>query len=553
MMQTSVDVLIVGDGSLERHLTHYPLPDNVTTNFYTVDPKDISGKGMKSLGSIKLSRLPDIFILDSPEKTPVEGLKKSPFLKSAERVICARPDRVATLEDFISDEDVLFTDIWIRPLDLKTDKTINLMFGRLVKSVIKSQKLEISQIYLNTLIDSVPDLIWFKDLRGAHLKVNKAFGQAVGKTTQQCEGRGHYYIWDIEPDEYAIGEYVCLETEEEVIRRKETCLFDEKVKSKNGLRQFKTYKSPLIDPRGEMFGTVGIAKDVTDMQNLSRELEVILSSIPFATVIADDHGSVVYSNNKFTEYFGLSKKEAIGLRYEDICKKALKTSPEDLRGKSMMKISVPHGDGTRVLRAQQQSINDIFGNHFGYFLLCLDVTMEHELQDKILHSANTDFLTGLYNRRYFYEKIQEKIKEGPVSVIYFDLDNFKKVNDTYGHQAGDQALITTAAMLREAFQDEIVTRIGGDEFIVARFDSCDLEKRRAKVDRFIEQLTLKFKSQPKLTALSISAGIACTDDKDLDVDTLVSLADRALYVAKARGKACCALYGEFYRKNTDTL
>lgn len=115
-------------------------------------------------------------------------------------------------------------------------------------------------------IDSVPDLIWFKDVRGAHLKVNNAFCSAVGKTKNDVQGRGHYYIWDLKQEEYEQGEYVCLETEEIVLREKKTRAFDEKVKSKHGLRQFKTYKSPIFDEDHQVVGTVGIAHDVTDLK-----------------------------------------------------------------------------------------------------------------------------------------------------------------------------------------------------------------------------------------------------------------------------------------------
>nr|WP_321502090.1 diguanylate cyclase [uncultured Dethiosulfovibrio sp.] len=537
-----VDVAILGDSSLEIHLTRSILPDNVVVKFHTIDPKDFSDTS--SLSSPEITRLPDILIFDSLEDLYVDDLKNSPLMETTERVVCISPQQMDLLNDLLGSDSQIFTHIWIKPLELSTDRTLHFIFARLVHDAIQAQRLETCEIYLNTLINSVPDLIWFKDLKGSHLKVNRAFGQAVGKTPQQCEGRGHYYIWDIEPDEYATGEYVCLETEEEVIRRKETCLFDEKVKSKNGLRQFKTYKSPLIDFRGEMFGTVGIAKDVTDMQNLSRELEVILSSIPFATVMADEHGSVVYSNDRFCKYFGTSKKEVMGLRYKEICEKVLKTSIEELENKDMLRISATQGEKTRILRAQQQSVSDIFGNHFGYFLMCLDVTVEQELQNKIQHSANTDFLTGLYNRRYFYEKVKDRIGEGPVSVVYFDLDNFKNINDTYGHMVGDRALITMANALKKAFPEDLVARIGGDEFIAAQFVACNLTERKVKVNEFIEQLKLEFNSSPQLAALSTSAGIACTRDNKLDVDTLISLADQALYAAKAEGKSRSAVYGE---------
>lgn len=120
------------------------------------------------------------------------------------------------------------------------------------------------QIYLDAVIDTSPSLVWFKDTRGAHLKVNQAFCDATGKTKAQIEGRGHYYIWDIQPEEYSQGEYICFESEEIVLAKRERCLFKEQVKCKQGLRHFNTYKAPLIDANGTLLGTVGVAQDVSD-------------------------------------------------------------------------------------------------------------------------------------------------------------------------------------------------------------------------------------------------------------------------------------------------
>ena len=132
-----------------------------------------------------------------------------------------------------------------------------------LKNLCKKSEFECTQMWLDAVIDTSPDLIWFKDVRGAHLKVNEAFCEAVGKNKKEVEGRGHYYIWDIQPEEYATGEYVCLETEEIVLSRRARCLFDEKVKCKQGLRHFKTYKAPLLQEGGALVGTVGVAQDIT--------------------------------------------------------------------------------------------------------------------------------------------------------------------------------------------------------------------------------------------------------------------------------------------------
>ena len=145
-------------------------------------------------------------------------------------------------------------------------------FAALLSLIRGQRKAERNALFLDAVIDTSPDLIWFKDLEGRHLKVNEAFCAAVGKTKQQVEGRGHYYIWDIPPEEYANGEYVCLETEEIVLAKRKRCLFDEKVKCRQGMRQFKTYKAPLMDQDGTMIGTVGVAQDVTRLNKTTSML-----------------------------------------------------------------------------------------------------------------------------------------------------------------------------------------------------------------------------------------------------------------------------------------
>lgn len=478
---------------------------------------------------------PDIFIYCGvPQRLPAPAAKGAcaPFY-----VLCAAPAEVERLGEALS----AFTELWPAPL---TDAVLALCYGRLLREAQSRCALDTTRIWLDTLINSVPDLIWFKDARGSHLKVNAAFGRAVGKTPQMCEGRGHYYIWDLEPDEYATGEYVCLETEEEVLRRRETCLFDERVKSKSGLRQFKTYKSPLFSPRGELFGTVGIAKDVTDLQNIGRELELILASVPFGTLIVDEDGSIINMNPKFEEYFGVTSEEFSPLGYAEICETVFDVPQEMLAEGKEIEILSNRGRKPSVYMLREQKISDIFGSEVGRFVICIDVTTENELRRRLLHSANTDFLTGLHNRRYFYEALTLRSGLGPVSLVYFDLDYFKTVNDTYGHQVGDQALVLMAKLLREAFPNDLATRLGGDEFIIARFGGCAAEELRAVVEAFMDKARKEFLAQPQFHELSLSAGIAHGENSAKSVDALIACADAALYLAKTRGKACCAFYGE---------
>lgn len=275
----------------------------------------------------------------------------------------------------------VFTDIWIAPFN---NHLIEFYYSNLVKRIQLEKDYWMVQNYLDTTIDSIPDLVWYKDKKGKHVKVNNSFGKAVGKTKADCEGRGHYYIWDLKEEEYALGEYVYLETEEIVMREKRTCLFDEKVKSKEGMRQFKTYKSPVFDEFGELVGTLGIAHDVTDFGNISTELEIILDSLPFAGLLCDIDYKIVNINEKFLEYFEINKVDVLNSDYPIFRKKILGLSSFNKPEKNM-ELNLKSKENTLILEIQETVIFDIFHQPVGYFCIYRDITEHKKHLDLMEH------------------------------------------------------------------------------------------------------------------------------------------------------------------------
>lgn len=181
----------------------------------------------------------DIIICELVDADVLQALQQAKT--GAEVILCAP----AALVQQLSGKTYQFlTDIWAQPYG---EAFVIFKLKRLFEAIKAVKDRNLYRSYLETAINSIPNLIWFKDVRGAHLKVNDGFCRAVGKTKADVEGRGHYYIWDIKQEEYEQGEYVCLETEEIVLQKRKTCVFDEKVKTKHGMRQFKTYKSPIFD------------------------------------------------------------------------------------------------------------------------------------------------------------------------------------------------------------------------------------------------------------------------------------------------------------------
>ena len=155
-------------------------------------------------------------------------------------------------------------DIWTLPM---SQAELCFRFQRW-QQTCKTQKdyWETSQ-YLETTVNSVPNLVWYKDKDGVHEKVNDSFCKAVSKTRAQVQGRRHAYIWDVEQDDPA-----CIESERLVMEKRQTCIAEECIQTQDGTRLLTTYKSPLYDLDGSVMGTVGVAIDVTKEQEYAQEL-----------------------------------------------------------------------------------------------------------------------------------------------------------------------------------------------------------------------------------------------------------------------------------------
>jgi len=167
--------------------------------------------------------------------------------------------------------------------------------------------------------------------------------------------------------------------------------------------------------------------------------------------------------------------------------------------------------------------------------------------------SNTDVLTGLYNRRYFDEMLDAEWKrsgrnKSQLSVIIFDLDHFKIINDTYGHQTGDEYLKKTAAVLSSVFKREtdVVARFGGEEFIVLLPGSPAEHafELAEKVRQGIESTSVGQEEWQSI-GTTISAGIrCCIPDFNVRADSIISNADQALYRAKQEGRNQVVIFAE---------
>ena len=186
----------------------------------------------------------------------------------------------------------------------------------------------------------------------------------------------------------------------------------------------------------------------------------------------------------------------------------------------------------------------------GYLWLFEDVTRERQTANQILYLAERDALTGLYNRHRFQEELARMLSGGErrrrrVALLFFDLDEFKHVNDTFGHRAGDALLIRVAGEVSaQVRRNEMFARLGGDEFAILAPDISD-EEARAFAERIVRAIArIPFSFEGKNLRLTCSLGVAIYPDHATTAEDLVAHADAAMYQAKEAGKNTWRMYRE---------
>ncbi len=192
-------------------------------------------------------------------------------------------------------------------------------------------------------------------------------------------------------------------------------------------------------------------------------------------------------------------------------------------------------------------LEDIF-KAVGFMLLLLAsfrwINIHNKQCQLLTNLAQTDHLTGLFNRRAFVDKVEALIRSKSqdnteVSVIIFDIDHFKKINDTYGHQMGDQVLTDIAKAIKPILRkDDCFARQGGEEFIVLLKDTGAAEAAivAEKIRCCVEQTRIKYNQDEVMCTVSL--GLGTVPAKELALEQLIARADKALYEAKAKGRNC---------------
>lgn len=295
--------------------------------------------------------------------------------------------------------------------------------------------------------------------------------------------------------------------------------------------------------------TPSVARDL--VQGLSFA-EQVVSEANSVIVILDQRGNIQRFNRLSEEYTGMKEQEVIG---QNVFKLFMSRSEA---AASRRNISGFFRNGSsyeveRWIKTRKGQRLFLFRNKFVHsgsgkneiFLICsgTDITEERRAQERLRVLANTDTITGLPNRNAIHELISDAIStrdESQVGVVYLDLDNFKKVNDAYGHMFGDQLLQAVALAILSCLEEgQILARLGGDEFIVLATETSQ-STLEAMASRILTRLRQPFRIGLIEIYTGCSLGISLAPQHGIDRESIIRNADTAMYTAKenGRGKFC---------------
>ncbi len=287
----------------------------------------------------------------------------------------------------------------------------------------------------------------------------------------------------------------------------------------------------------------------------TRLFGAILLASPDPIYVLDLEGRFVYANKATADLFALEPASIIGktafdLGYpfaSDFQLDLEKVSTEQTthRARFAHTFASGHGEKFEYLLAP---VLDEQGNTEATVCISRDITQQALAEEQILYNAHHDLLTGLPNRRLFMDRLEQEVRHIgrgslPLAVLFMDLDGFKKVNDTLGHEAGDRLLCRVAERLSECVRnDDTVARMGGDEFAVILAGA----KQRAGVERaaqtIIDALAEPFHISQQPVNISVSIGITFFPQDASSPVELLQAADKAMYRAKHSGSNRMCFY-----------
>ncbi len=422
----------------------------------------------------------------------------------------------------------------------------------------------------DSFIRDTPDFMFFKDINLVYLGASRAFAELVGcSRPEDVIGKRDEDLFD-----KALARRYTQDDRAMLASGRPLDTYIEPLPSKDGRPRFCSTKKSLIrNADGDIVGVYGIGRDVTREYEAKLSYDRQLSSLfelpknAYVALLLDvtawrvcearfgHKGSEVASGCETVMEYQSNAAESVVVD-EDVRRFFATLSRSSLQsmydsGKRYFSMEylrrMPDG-AQRWVRDNAHFLHDPVTSHLLVMFILCDVDDKRRARDKLARAAEQDSLTGLFNHGATMKRISRYLAaegaEWKHALFMIDIDHFKCINDSFGHQAGDEVITSVASAIKGVFRaTDIVGRIGGDEFLVLMKNTADPELVRKKAGDLIEALQYTCGQGDRAVELSGSVGVALYRGDRKPLEELFAEADAALYQAKKAGKNCWAFAG----------
>jgi len=425
----------------------------------------------------------------------------------------------------------------------------------------------IARTLARTLLNVLPDPAWVKDTAGRYVAVNTAYQKAYEGFAKRAPadilGRTDFDLFSSDQAETA------HQQEREIMAtrgalRVQQCLRNTKGK----LCRFEVHKIALLDEAGNVEGTVGFAQDVTDklaemeeLRTREQALATLVRNLPgMAYRCSNDvDWAMAFVSDGCRVLTGYPPEEFLGNRVrtwnsiivlEDL-ERVWEERREQLRVRNAfgLEYRIQHADGNLHWvweRGTGVALERGVAKAIEGFVT--DITDTRHYLDELVYRATHDTLTGLANRTLLIDHLRHGIAYGQryqrmVAALVLNIDNFKYVNESLGHNAGDELLKEIAGRLRAALRDhDTISRIGADSFAMVLIDQENLGATSQVMTRILNSVRKPLVLQSQEVFVTCSVGCALYPPDGDDPETLLRRADTAMHRARAQGRNCFYFY-----------
>jgi diguanylate cyclase (GGDEF)-like protein/PAS domain S-box-containing protein len=424
-------------------------------------------------------------------------------------------------------------------------------FERAEQLEAAGKKLAASEKRLRSIFETDPQCIKAVDQKGRLLEMNGA-GLAMLEADSLEEAQQRSLIDYVDPEHRA----AFMALHERVMQGESGRLVFKVTGLKGTSRYLETHATPMRDGNGKVTSLLGITRDITETLQAEQQLRIAATAFESqeGIIITDADGQILRVNQAFSRITGYSPKDVIGKN-----PRLLQSGRHDMRFYEVMWECIEREGGwegeiwNRRKNGEAYpehltitSVKDTNGHIANYVATLTDITASKSAEEEIKNLAFFDPLTRLPNRRLLQDRLQRALtasgrggKGG--AVLFIDLDNFKTLNDTLGHDIGDLLLVQVAERLMTCVREgDTVARLGGDEFVVMLEDLSEntleaAEQARNVGAKILASLNLQYMLGEYAYNSTPSIG-ATLFDRHISIDELLKQADIAMYQAKKAGR-----------------